>query len=96
MVAGVDKGSEDDVEVDPVAMEQLYEEHPSIPEELLLERERSMKVANKVKQLLTFMDSVVETVIANSECLICMNKLGGQYVAMPTLLLCWLHRHHVS
>ena len=89
VAAGVEKGSEDDVEVDPVAMEQLYEEHPGVPEELLLERERSMKLANKVKQLLTFMDSVVETVTANSECLICMNKLGGRVVSMlPCLHSC--------
>ena len=76
----VDKEGED--EIDPEAMERLYEEHPGVPEELLLERERSMKHVNKAKQLLIFMDSVMGTVTAESECLICMNKLGGRVVSM--------------
>ena len=75
-----DKEGED--EIDPEAMERLYEQHPGVPEELLLERERSMKLVNKAKQLLIFMDSVMETVTADSECLICMNKLGGRVVSM--------------
>ena len=86
----VDKEGEDEVEeIDPEAMKRLYEQHPGVPEELLLERERSMKLVNKAKQLLTFMDSVMETVTADSECLICMNKLGGRVVSMlPCLHSC--------
>ena len=79
-----DKENEDDIEeVDPVAMEYLYEQHPGYPKSCYLrERERSIKHVNKAKQLLTFMDSVVEMVTANSECLICMNKLDGRVVSM--------------
>ena len=79
----MDKEGENEVEeIDPEAMEHLYQQHPGVPEELLLERERSMKHVNKAKQLLTFMDSVMEAVTADSECLICMNKLGGRVVSM--------------
>ena len=90
MVAAVEQESENAAEeVDPVAMQQLYEQYPGVPEELLLEREQSVRHANKTKQLLSFMDTVMETVTASSECLICMNKLGGRVVSMlPCLHSC--------
>ena len=69
-------------EIDPVAMEQLYEQYPGVSEELLLERERCIAAVNQTKQLLTFMESVIDTVTANAECLICMNELGGRVVSM--------------
>jgi len=86
----VEEESENGIEVvDPLAMQQLYEQYPGVPEELLLERERSTRYVNKTRQLLTFMDTIVETVTADSECLICMNKLGGRVVSMlPCLHSC--------
>ena len=80
----VEKGNDnvEDEGIDPVAMEHLYEQYPGVPEELLLERERCVAAVNRTKQLLIFMETVVDTVTASAECLICMNELGGRVVSM--------------
>ena len=81
----VEKGNDNDKDeegIDPVAMEKLYEQYPGVSEELLLKRERCTAAVNQTKQLLTFMETVVNTVTASAECLICMNKLGGRVISM--------------
>ena len=68
---------------DVINLEQVFEEgdeHISV--ELLRARSSHRQDVRNYERLLTFLSSISDTVTTDSECLICMNQLGGRVISM--------------
>ena len=68
---------------DVINLEQVFEEgdeHISV--KLLRARSSHRQDVRNFERLLTFLSSISDTVRTDSECLICMNQLGGRVISM--------------
>ena len=68
---------------DVINLERVFEEdEPGVSLELLRVRSSCRQDVRNYERLLTFLSSISDTVTTDSECLICMNQLGGRVISM--------------
>ena len=73
-----------EVESDVVNLERVFEEEDESGAllELLQARSSQRQNTRNCERLLNFLSSVTDTVTSDSECLVCMNQLGGRVISL--------------